>query len=78
MTIDELKKELEHLEELEKFTEEAQTESDFDVIYKSEHDCFMKISRAIVQLTNGTVDMLNAKTIVRCRRDRLKEIFGIS
>lgn len=89
MTIEEMRKELVKLEELEriadaaeleydKFPMDEEKEQDFDDAYKNQYDCFMDISIAIVELTRGTVDIANARAMVNGKREQLKKIFNIA
>lgn len=89
MTIKEIKKELEHLEELEKAADVAEEEmmSDimnadkekaFDEAYKAEYKCFMNISSALVELSNEKLNIKEARAIVNGKREQLKEILKIA
>ena len=89
MTIEEMRKELVKLEELERIADAAELEYDkfpmdegkeqaFDDAYKNQYDCFMNISLAIVELTRGTVDIANARAMVNGKREQLKKIFKIA
>lgn len=89
MTIEEMRKELVKLEELERIADAAELEYDkfpmdeekeqaFDDTYKNQYDCFMDISIAIVELTRGTVDIANARAMVNGKREQLKRIFNIA
>jgi hypothetical protein len=89
MTIEEMRKELVKLEELERIADAAELEYDkfpmdkekeqaFDDAYKNQYDCFMDISIAIVELTRGTVDIANARAMVNGKREQLKRIFNIA
>lgn len=89
MTIEEMRKELVKLEELEriadaaeleynKFPMDEEKEQAFDDAYKNQYDCFMDISIAIVELTRGTVDIANARAMVNGKREQLKKIFNIA
>lgn len=80
MTIEEMRKELVKLEELEydKFPMDEEKEQAFDDAYKNQYDCFMDISIAIVELTRGTVDIANARAMVNGKREQLKRIFNIA
>lgn len=80
MTIEEMRKELVKLEELEydKFPMDEEKEQTFDDAYKNQYDCFMDISIAIVELTRGTVDIANARAMVNGKREQLKRIFNIA
>lgn len=85
MTIEEIKKELVKLEELEyiadaaeakyeKFPEDEAKERAFDKAYQEQYDCFMEISTAIVELTGGQINIATARAIVSGKRERLKAI----
>lgn len=87
MTIEEIRKELAKLEELEhiadvaeaeysKFPEDEEKEQAFDEAYQKQYDCFMGISNAIVELTNGQINIATARAIVSGKRDRLKAILS--
>ncbi len=87
MTIKEIRTELVKLEELEqiadaaeaeysKFPEDEEKERAFDEAYQKQYDCFMRISTAIVQLTNGQINIASARAIVSGKRDRLKAILS--
>lgn len=85
MTIEEMRKELEKLEELEQIATAAEMEYDkapmdaekeraFDETYKNQYDCFMRISTAIVELSGNKINIATARVIVSGKREQLKAI----
>lgn len=89
MTIEEMRKELEKLEELEQIATVADTEYEkdpmnvekekaFDEAYKNEYDCFMRVSAAIVELSGNKINIATARVIVSGKREQLKVILKIA
>lgn len=89
MTIKEIRTELVKLEELEqiadaaeaeydKFPEDEEKEQAFDEAYQKQYDCFMGISNAIVELTNGKINIATVRSIVNGKREQLKKTFKIA
>lgn len=87
MTIEEIRTELVKLEELEqiadaaeaeysKFPEDEEKERAFGEAYQKQYDCFMGISNAIVEMTNGQINIATARAIVSGKRERLKAILS--
>lgn len=89
MNIEEMRKELKKLEELEQIATAAEMEYDkapmdtekekaFDESYKAEYESFMKVSTALVELSKEKLNIKEARAIVRGKRERLKEILKIA
>jgi len=85
MTINEIKKELKSLEELEKASTAAdlaydadpmnpEVEKVFDKAYKAEYESFMKISAALVEFSGGELKISEARAIVSGKREQLKKM----
>lgn len=89
MTIGEMRKELIKLVELEQIANVADMEYEkdptnlekekaFDESYKNQYDCFMRISAAIVELSENKINIAAARSIVSGKREKLKAILKLA
>ena len=56
--------------------ENEEKEKAFDEAYKAEFEAFNELSNEIVKLTNGQIDKATAGTLIRSKRNELKELIA--